>query len=99
MSRENLSAEERLNFISGEQINFDNLKKETGVLNGALPDKAAPAPQPPTPSVLSTVLAEKGIKLDVESKDKENSLEEEEEFEEKLAPGIGLSPHLKTVIR
>ena len=37
MSRKNLSAEERLNLISGEQIQFDKLKKETGVLSGTLP--------------------------------------------------------------
>ena len=60
MSRENLSAEERLNFISGEQIYFDKLKKETGVLSGALPVQAAPAPQPPTPSVLTKVQAKQG---------------------------------------
>ena len=61
MSRKNLSAEERLNLISGEQIYFDKLKKETGVLSGTLPAQAAPAPPPPTPSVLPIVQAKKAL--------------------------------------
>ena len=36
MARKMLSAEERMNMISGVQIRFDKLKK-TGVLIGALP--------------------------------------------------------------
>ena len=44
MSRKNLFAEDWLNLITGEQIQFVKLKKETGVLNGALPGQAAPAP-------------------------------------------------------
>ena len=99
MSRKNLFAEERLNLISGEQIQFDKLKKETGVLSGALPAQAAPAPQPPTPAVLHKVQVEKGIGSDIASENEEENLEEEEKFEEEPAPGSGLSPHLKTVIR
>ena len=99
MSRNNLSAQERLNLISSEQIHFDKLKKETGVLSGALPAHAVSAPQPPTPTVLPKVLAEKGIGSDIASENDEENLEQEEEFEEKPAPGSGLSPHLKTVIR
>ena len=67
MSRKNLSAEERLNLISGKQIQFDKLKKETGVLSGALPAQATPAPQPPTPAVLPKVLAEQGIRSNIAS--------------------------------
>ena len=78
ISRKNLSAEERLNLISGEQIYFDKLKKETGVLSGALPVQAAPAPQLPTPSVLHKVQAEKGIGSDIASEDEEESLDKEE---------------------
>ena len=75
MSQENLSAEERLNIIFGKQIHFDKLKKKTGVLNGALPVQAASAFQPPTPSVLPKVQAEKGIKSDIASEDGEESLD------------------------
>ena len=69
MSRKNLFAEERLNLISGEQIQFDKLKKETGVLSGTLPAQAAPAPPQPTQSVLPKVQAEKGIGSDIASED------------------------------
>ena len=61
MSHNNLSVEERLNVFSGEQIQFDKLKKETEVLSGTLPAQAASAPPPPTPSVFPKVQAEKGI--------------------------------------
>ena len=36
MANKKLSAEERMNMISGLQIRFDKLKKEIGVLSGAL---------------------------------------------------------------
>ena len=99
MSRKNLSADERLNLISGEQIQFDKLKKETGVLSGTLPAQAATAPPPLSPSVLPKVQDEKGIGSNIASEDEEENLEEEEHFEEEPAPWSGLSPHLKTVIR
>ena len=35
-ANKNLNAEERLNSISGLQIQFDKLKKETGLLSGAI---------------------------------------------------------------
>ena len=75
MSSKNLSAEERLNLISGEQIQFDKLKKETKVLRGTLPARAAPAPPPPTPSVLPRVQAENGIGSDIASENKKENLE------------------------
>ena len=37
MARNKLFAEEQINMISGLQIRFDKLKKETGVLSGAQP--------------------------------------------------------------
>ena len=43
------------------------------------------------------VLAEQGIGSDIASEDEEENLEEE--FEEEPAPGSGLFPNLKTVIR
>lgn len=44
MGRKKLTAEERLNLISSVQISFDNLKKETKMLSGALFPPAANAP-------------------------------------------------------
>ena len=90
MSRKNLSAKERLNLISGKQIQFDKLQKETGVLSGTLPAQAAPAPPPLTPSVLPMVQAEKGIGLDIASEDKEENVYKDRDFEEEPASGSGL---------
>ena len=98
MSRKNLSGDVRLNLISGKQIQIDKLKKETGVLSGALPTEAAPAPKPPTLAVLHKVLAEKSIGSDIASEDEDENVEEEK-FETEPGPGSGLSPHLKTLIR
>ena len=84
--------------ISGEQIQFDELKKETGVLSGALQAQAASAPPLPTPAVLHNVQVEKGIGSDIASENEEENLEEEK-FEKEPAFGSGLAPHLKTVIR
>ena len=96
MGRKNLTAEERLNLMSGEQIRFDKLKKDTGVVSGAMSIPAAP--EPPTPPAPEAPKKEKGIGSDITSEDEDEDVEEEE-FEEQLAPGSGLSPHLKTVIR
>ena len=61
--------------------------------------KVAPAPQPSTPTVLSEILAEKGIGSDMAPEDEDENVEKKEEFKEQPAPGSGLSQHLKTVIR
>ena len=65
MARQTLTEEERMNMIFGLQIRIDMLKKETGVLSGALPAEAAPAPPLPAAAVLPKVLAVKGIKPDI----------------------------------
>ena len=62
-----LNAEERLNSISGLQIQFDKLKKETGLLSGAIqPQVALEAPQAARP-VQPKDLADKGIGPEIES--------------------------------
>ena len=52
-----LNAEERLNFISGLQIQFDKLKKETGMLSGTIQPQVAHeeplAARPVQPNVLA----------------------------------------------
>ena len=61
-----LIAEKRLNSISGLQIQFDKLKKETGLWSGAiLPQVALEAPQAARP-VQFTVLADNIIGLEIE---------------------------------
>ena len=51
--------------ISGLQIRFDKLIKETEVLIGALPAQAVHAPPLPAPAVLPKILAENGIGPDI----------------------------------
>ena len=56
-----LNAEERLNSISGLQIQFDKLKKDTGLLRGAIqPQVVHEAPLAARP-VQPQILADKGI--------------------------------------
>ena len=83
MERQKLTTEERMNLISELQIRFDKLKKETGVLSGALTAQVAPAPPAPAPPVMPKVLAEKGIGPDIDIKDeeKEDEIGKEEPVE------------------
>lgn len=78
ITRKNLTAEERLNLISSEQIRFDKLKKYTGVLASALPPSAAPAPPPSPPRPHHTVKVEMGIGPDTASEEEESKEEEDE---------------------
>ena len=73
-----LSAEEKMNMISGLQIRFDKLKK-TGVLSGALPAQAVPAQPLPGPAVLPKILAEKGIGPDIVLENDEEEQDAENE--------------------
>ena len=83
MANKKLSAEERINMISGLQIRFDKLKNETGVLSGALPFQAVTAPLPPAPAVLPKILAEKSIGPDIVlEKDEEQEDAEDENGED-----------------
>ena len=83
-ANKNLNAEERLNSISGLQIQFDKLKKDTGLLRGAIqPQVAHEAPLAARP-VQPTVFADKGIGSEIEP-DKE---EQEEQYEDVLEEKI-----------
>ena len=106
MARKNLSAEERLNIISALQTRFDKLKKETGVLSGALPAQAAPSPPLPAPAVLPKVLGEIGIEPDIALNTDEEEQDEEEEYGDKeqkeadrSAQASALSPQMARIIR
>ena len=61
MANKKLTAEERLKSISDMQNRFDKLKKETGVLSGALPTRPALEQPPAAPQMQLKVLAKKGI--------------------------------------
>ena len=96
-----LTAKERLNSISGLQIQFDKLKKETRLLSGAIllevVLEALPAARPVQPKVL----ADKGIKLEIEPEAEEQKEQYEIglEAKDKLANASDISPQMVRVIR
>ena len=59
---------QRLNSISGLQIQFDKLKKETGLLCGAIPLQVAFESPLAARPVQPKVLADKGIEAEIEPK-------------------------------
>ena len=64
------TAEEQLNSISGLQIQFDKLKKETGFLSGTMPPQVALEAPPAALTVQPKVLADKGIGPEIEPEEK-----------------------------
>ena len=87
------TAEERLNSISGPQIQFDKLKKETGLLNNANPPQVALEALPAARRISPKVLENKGIGPEIEQDEEE----QEEQYENVLAKA--LSPQMARVIR
>ena len=77
MTNKKLTAENRLNSISGLQIQFDKLKKETGLISGAIPSQVAqealPAAQPVKPNVLANNI---GLEEEYQKEQYENVLED-----------------------
>ena len=65
-----LTADEKLNSISGLQIQFDKLKKETGLLNGTMPPQVALEAPPAALPIQPKVLADKGIGPEIEPEQK-----------------------------
>ena len=65
-----LTVEEQLNSISGLQIQFDKLKKETGLLSGTMPSQVAFEATPTALPVQPKGLAEKGIGPEIEPEEK-----------------------------
>ena len=93
MANKALTAEERLNSISDMQIRFDKLKKETGVLGGALPARPALEPLPVARQMQLNVIAEKRIRL--ENKPEEEETKQYEDImdnKDKSAQSSALSP-------
>ena len=100
MARNKLTAEERINLISKLQIRFDQLRKETDVLCGALPAQTAleASPSPP-PAEVPKPLAEKGIRQDAVLEVEENEQVEESEENDKSSETRALSPMMAQIIR
>ena len=66
-----LTAEEQLNSISGLQIQFDKLKKETGLLSGTMSPQGAFEAPPAALPVQPKILADKGIGPEIVPEEKE----------------------------
>ena len=87
--------------ISGFQIQFDKLKKETGLLSGVIqPQVAHEAPLADRP-VEPKVLADKGIGSEIESEKDEQEEQYEDVLDEKNKSdqASALSPQMAEVIR
>ena len=101
MANRKLTAEERLNSISDMKILFDKLKKETGVLSGALFARPALESPPPAPQIQLKVLAEKGIgpEIEPEKEEQDEQYEDVLEDKDKSDEASALSPQISRVIR
>ena len=96
-----LTAEKRLNSISGLQIQFNKLKKETGLLSGAIPLQVAFEEPPAARPVQPKVLADKGIGPEIEPEENEQNEKYEHvlEAKDKSAQASALTPQITRVIR
>ena len=70
MAHKKLTAEKQLNSISGLQIQFDKLKKETGLLSGTMPPQVALEAPPAALPVQPKVLVDKGTGPEIEPKER-----------------------------
>ena len=95
-----LTAEEQLNSISGLQIQFDKLKKETGLLSGTMPPQVALEAPPAVWPVQPKVQVDKNIGPEIEPENKEQEEQYEAVLEEKdkSAQASALSPQMARVI-
>ena len=72
-TNKNLNAEERLNSISGLQIQFDKLKKETKLLSGAIQPQVAHEAPLAAQTVQPKIFADKGIGSEIEQEKRSTS--------------------------
>ena len=93
-----LIAEERLNLISGLHIQFDKLKKKTGLLRGAIPTQVALEAPPAARPVHPEVLADKGIGPEIEP-EKDEQYEDVLKEKDKSDQASALSFQMARVIR
>ena len=96
-ANKNLIAKERLNSISGLQIQFDMFKKETGLLSGAIPPQVAFEALTTTRPVQTKVLADKVIGPEIEPEEDEQ-YEDVFEAKKKSAQASALSLQINRVI-
>ena len=84
MANKKLTAEKQLNSISGLQIQFDKLKN-TGLINGTMPPTVACEAPPAALPVQPKVLADKGIKPEIEPDEQKPKELYEDVLEEKIS--------------
>ena len=96
-----LTAEKRLNLISGLQIQFDKVKKETELLSSAISHQAALKAAQAAWPVQTKVLEDKGIGPEIEPKGEVQEKQYEDVLEDKNTSdqGSALSPKMVRVIR
>ena len=90
-----LISEQRVNLISILQIQFDKLKKETGILSGAIPPQIAREATLATPPMMPMVVADKGIRPENEPEEKQQEEQYEDVLEEKISQIMRSLCHLK----
>ena len=83
------------------QIQFDKLKKETGVLSGTMRPQVALEPPPAALPVKPKVRADKGIGPEIEPEEKGQKEQYEDVLEEKdkSAQASALSPQMARVVQ
>ena len=94
------TAEERLNLISGMQIQFDKVKKEIWLLSGAIPHQVAREAPPTAWPMQPKVIADKGIepKIEQEEKEQEEQYDTVLEEKDKSDQASALPPQMARVI-
>ena len=95
------TAEERVNSISCLQIQFDKLKKKTGLLSGAISLQVAVEAPPAARLVQPKILADKVIGLEIELQEEEQKEQYEDILKEqdKSVQASALSFQMVSVIR
>ena len=76
-----LTAEERLNLISGFQVQFNKLMKETELLSGSIQPQVACEELPAAQPVQPKVIANNGIKTEIEPEEEEQDKQYEDVLE------------------
>ena len=79
VANKKLTREEQLNLISKLQIHFDKIKKNTGILSGAIPPQVALEAPPAAWPVQPKVIADNGIKSNIETENKEQYVDVQED--------------------
>ena len=98
MANKKLTADERINMISGLQIQFDKLKKETGLLGGAISPQGVFEAPPAARLVQPKILADNSIGVEIKPEKEEQYIDVLKK-KDKSDQANALSPQIAKVIR